>query len=54
MIVILALLIGMTVGWYRAARLGGVARDKVQYAAAFGLAFAMLGLFATVIIERLA
>ncbi|MDB6177845.1 hypothetical protein PAF17_10060 [Paracoccus sp. Z330] len=54
MIVIIAFAIGFGFGWYRAGKLGGNARDKAQYATAFGLAFAVLGLFVTVFIDRMA
>lgn len=52
MIVILAVAIGAALGWRRAGQLGGARRDRMQYAAAFGLAFAVIGLFATVILDR--
>ncbi|SNR60173.1 hypothetical protein [Paracoccus sediminis] len=52
MIVIAAFIIGAVLGWRRAGQLGGRRRDRVQYAAAFAMAFAVLGLFATVILDR--
>ncbi len=52
MIVIAALVLGAFIGWKRAARLGGNGRDRLQYAAAHGLAFTIMGLFATLLIER--
>lgn len=52
MIVILAVAIGAALGWRRAGQLGGARRDRMQYAAAFSLAFAVIGLFATVILDR--
>lgn len=54
MIVIAAMLLGAVLGWRRATQLGGNGRDKAQYAAGFALAFAVLGLFATVFIDRMA
>ncbi|WP_265500435.1 hypothetical protein [Paracoccus beibuensis] len=54
MIVIAAAIIGALLGWRRAAQLRGNSRDKVQYAIAFALGFAMIGLFATIIIHRMA
>lgn len=53
MIVIAAIVIGAALGWRRAGQLGGNRRDQVQYAAGFGLAFAVLGLFATIFVERM-
>lgn len=54
MIVIAAMLIGAALGWRRAGQLGGGRKDRAQYAAAFALAFMLLGLFATIFIERMA
>ena len=53
MIVIAAAIIGAALGWRRAGRLGGDRRDKAQYAVAYALAFSIIGLFATVIIDRM-
>lgn len=53
MIVIAAVVIGALLGWHRAGRLGGSARDRAQYAAAFAIAFAVLGLFATILLDRI-
>ncbi|MCS5601896.1 MAG: hypothetical protein ACU0DB_11215 [Paracoccus sp. (in: a-proteobacteria)] len=53
MIVIAAMLLGAFLGWRRASQLGGKGRDKAQYAAAFALAFAALGLFLTIFIDRM-
>lgn len=53
MIVIAAAIIGAFLGWRRAGQLGGRRRDRAQYAAAFAMAFAVMGLFATVIIDRM-
>ncbi|MCZ0962963.1 hypothetical protein [Paracoccus benzoatiresistens] len=53
MIVIAAAIIGAFLGWRRAVQLGGAPRDRAQYAAAFAMAFAVLGLFATVIVDRM-
>ncbi|MDP5307243.1 hypothetical protein [Paracoccus spongiarum] len=53
MIVIAAMLIGGLLGWRRAARLGGNRRDRAQYAAGYALALAVIGLFATVILDRM-
>lgn len=53
MIVIVAAIIGAILGWRRAIGLGGTGRDRAQYAAGFAIAFAVVGLFATVIIDRM-
>ncbi len=53
MIVIAAFLLGAAVGWMRAAKAGGGTADKLQYAAAHGLALTVVGLFLTVLITRL-
>lgn len=53
MIVIAAALLGIFLGVRRATKLNGVLLDKLQYGAAFGVAFALLGLFATIFLERM-
>lgn len=53
MILIAALVIGALLGWRRASALSGNRKDRMQYAAAYALAFAALGLLATVIIDRM-
>jgi hypothetical protein len=53
MIVIAAAIIGATLGWRRAGQLGGTRRDRAQYAVGFAMALAVLGLFATVILDRM-
>lgn len=53
MIVIAAVLLGAVIGWRRATALKGDNRDKLQYAAAHALAFAALGLFITIFIDRM-
>lgn len=52
MIVIAALIIGAIYGWTRAGKLNGKLADRLQYALGFGLAFTILGLFLTILIER--
>lgn len=52
MILIAALVIGALLGWRRAAALGGNRKDQLQYAAAYALAFSVIGLFVTVLIDR--
>lgn len=53
MIVIAAALIGAAIGAQNARRRQGTRFDILQYAAAYGLAFAILGVFATVILARM-
>ena len=52
MIVIAAALIGAIVGIITAKRRGGNALDVAQYAAGFALAFIVVGLIATVVLDR--
>lgn len=54
MIVIIAALIGATLGGLTARKRGGARLDILQYAASFAIAFAVVGLIATVIIHRAA
>ncbi len=53
MIVILAFLAGALWGGFLAKRRNGSRLDVLQYATAFAVAFAIVGLFATVIVERM-
>ncbi|MDO5606468.1 MAG: hypothetical protein Q4G25_15035 [Paracoccus sp. (in: a-proteobacteria)] len=52
MIVIALAALGFWLGWVRAARAGGNRKDRWQWALAHGLALALVGLFATIFIER--
>lgn len=52
MIVIIAIVLGALLGDLRARRAQGNVKDRLQYAAAHALAFAILGLFATIFIDR--
>lgn len=54
MIVIGAAIAGMLIGGLTARRRGGKLADILQYAAGYGIAFALAGLFATLVIERMA
>ena len=54
MIVIAALVIGILLGIANAKRRGGRGKDMLQYAVAFGILFAILGLFITIIVHRAA
>lgn len=53
MIVIVAFLAGAAWGYWLAGRRGGRLLDRLQYASAFGLAFGIAGLAATVVVERM-
>lgn len=53
MILLPAILTGAILGWVRAARRGGNRADKMQYALAHAILFAILGLFATILYHRM-
>ncbi|WP_195759828.1 hypothetical protein [Paracoccus sp. S-4012] len=52
MIVLAALILGAVLGWRRAAAIGGNTKDRVQYAAVHAILFALLGMFATILVDR--
>lgn len=52
MIVIAAALIGVLIGALTARKRGGNRLDMAQYAAGYALAFVVVGLIATVLIDR--
>ncbi len=52
MIVILSALVGGTYGGLLARRRNGNRLDIAQYATAFAIAFALVGLFVTIFIDR--
>lgn len=52
MIVLIAIVLGAWLGDVRARRARGNRKDRLQYAAAHALAFAILGLFATILLDR--
>lgn len=54
MIVIAGLVLGVVIGAVTARKRGGARLDMAQYAAGYGIAFTLLGLIATIIIERIA
>ncbi|AUC55203.1 MAG: apolipoprotein acyltransferase [Sagittula sp.] len=54
MIVLIAALAGAIIGGLNAARLKGNKLDVVQYATIYAIAFALLGLILTIVIEKLA
>lgn len=53
MITLIGLILGILFGLWRARQLGGDRGDMAQYAAVFGLIFAVLGAILTVAILRL-
>ncbi len=53
MIFIAAIIAGAIIGWTRAARRGGNRLDRLQYAIAHAIFFAILGLFATIVYYRM-
>lgn len=53
MIVIISCLIGIFIGTRTAKSRGGQRLDLLQYAAGYGIAFALLGFLITMIVERL-
>ena len=53
MIVIAGLLIGATIGAATARRRGGRWPDAAQYAAGYGIALGLVGVFVTIFLERM-
>ena len=54
MIVVAGAVLGIIIGAYQARKHGGRGLDQLQYAAGYGIAFALLGLFLTIFIENMA
>jgi hypothetical protein len=54
MIVIAGLVLGAIFGAATAAKGGGKRLDMLQYAAGYGIAFGLLGVVLTIVIERMA
>jgi UPF0716 family protein affecting phage T7 exclusion len=52
MIILGGLLAGAILGAVLAKKRGGKLLDQLQYAAGFGIAFSLLGLFITIILSR--
>lgn len=52
MIVLAGLTLGAAFGAISARRKGGKPADIMQWAAGYGIAFALLGLFLTILIEK--
>ena len=53
MIVIGGFVLGALFGAFTANRRGGKAADMAQYAAGYGIALCLIGLFVTIVLERL-
>ena len=53
MIVILLAILGALIGGFTAKRRGGNRKDIAQYAAGYMMAFIVVGMIATVLIDRL-
>ena len=54
MIILVSAIAGALWGGYQAKRRGGNRKDIAQYAAGYGIAFALVGTFGTIAIVRLA
>ena len=53
MIIVAGLATGALTGWAVARRRGGRPLDQMHYATAYGIAFAILGVFVTIFIGRM-
>ncbi len=53
MIILASLVFGALMGWGVARRRGGRKLDQLQYAAGYGIAFAILGVFVTIFVSRM-
>lgn len=53
MILAAAIILGVVLGWRHASRLGGNRKDQLQYAAVYALILSVIGLFASIIIDRM-
>lgn len=53
MIIYVLGIIGVLIGWLTARKRGGNRLDIAQYAAGFGIAFMLIGLILTVMLDRL-
>lgn len=52
MIILAGLVLGVLVGSFTAKNRGGKKLDILQYAAGYGIAFTLVGVFVTIILER--
>ena len=53
MIIIVLAIAGVLIGGFTAKKRGGNRKDIAQYAAGYGIAFLIVGLIATVLIDRI-
>jgi hypothetical protein len=53
MIILAALVFGALMGWGVATRRGGRGIDMAQYAAGYAIAWGIVGVFVTILIDRL-
>lgn len=53
MIVLACLILGALAGFVHASKRGGGKLDKLQYMAVYALIFAMIGLFLTIVVEKM-
>jgi hypothetical protein len=53
MIAIAGMILGGVIGWFRASRRGGATLDKLQWAGAHLVLGAVVGLFLTILAERM-
>ncbi|NHF72113.1 hypothetical protein [Paracoccus xiamenensis] len=52
MIVLACMILGFVLGWFRAGRVGGNTKDRLQWALAHMLALMLAGLIVTLILAR--
>jgi hypothetical protein len=52
MVILAGLVIGVLIGTMTAKRRGGQTLDILQYGAGYGIAFCLVGVFLTIILER--
>ena len=52
MIIMAGMILGVALGSVTAKRRGGRALDMLQYGAGYGIAFTLVGVFVTIILER--
>lgn len=52
MIILAGMVLGLVIGTFTAKKRGGRKLDMLQYGAAYGIAFTLIGVFVTIILER--
>jgi hypothetical protein len=52
MVILAGLVLGVLIGTVTAKRRGGKTLDILQYGAGFGIAFCLIGVFLTIVLER--